>query len=93
MSKLIDTMLSELESKEGSISDEETDCLETLVQICCGSTPNSPLGSSYVEMNVESASKDTILRLVSSLTVGSFDASDPQDLSKRIRHFDVSKIL
>ena len=93
MSKLIDAMLSELESKEGSISDDETDSLETLVQICSFASSSSPLGSSYVEMSVESASKDTILRLVSSLTVGSVDTSDPQDLSKKIRHFDVSKIL
>ena len=34
LSKLIDAMLSKLESEENSISDEETDSLETLVQIC-----------------------------------------------------------
>ena len=93
LSKLIDAMLSELESKEGSISDEETDSLETLVQICRFSLSNSLLGSSYVEMSVESASKDTILRLVSSLTVGSLGTYDAQELRKKIRHFDVSKIL
>ena len=34
LSKLIEAMLSELESEEGTISDDETDSLETLVQIC-----------------------------------------------------------
>ena len=93
LSKLIDAMLSKLESEENSISDEETDSLETLVQICMVDTSRSLLGSSYVEMSVESASKETILRLVSSLTVGAFHTSDLQELRRTIHHFDVNKIL
>lgn len=93
LSKLIDAMLSKLESEENSVSDEETDPLETLVQICDVYNLGSFIGSSYVEMSVESASKETILRLVSSLTVGACDTFDLQDLRKKIHHFDVNKIL
>ena len=55
LSKLIDAMLSKLESEENSVSDEETDSLETLVQICDVYNLGSFIGSSYVEMSVESA--------------------------------------